>query len=57
MGSKRLSFTVTGAFVTRTAREWFWDEHKPWEKIEEFLWPACVEQIRAGKSLSRSPGM
>ena len=34
MGSKRLSFTVTGAFVTKTAREWFWDEHKPWEKVE-----------------------
>lgn len=41
MGSKRLSFTVTGAFVTKTAREWFWDEHKPWEKVEEFLL-ACM---------------
>lgn len=41
MPSKRLSFTVTGAFVTRTAREWFWDERKPWEKVEEFLL-ACM---------------
>ena len=41
MSSKRLSFTVTGAFVTRTAREWFWDEHKPWERVEEFLL-ACM---------------
>lgn len=41
MDSKQLSFTVTGAFVTKTAREWFWDEHKPWEKVEEFLL-ACM---------------
>lgn len=33
----RISFSVAGAFVTRAAREWFWDEHKPWAVVEEFL--------------------
>lgn len=41
MEKKRVSFTVTGAFVTKTAREWFWEEGKPWEKVEEFLL-ACM---------------
>ena len=41
METKRVAFTVTGAFVTKTAREWFWEEGKPWEKVEEFLL-ACM---------------
>ena len=36
-----LRFTVEGSLVTRIAREWFWLEHKPWEKIEEFLF-SCM---------------
>ena len=32
-----MSFSVTGYFVTRTARAWFWDEHKPWPVVEELL--------------------
>ena len=32
-----VSFSVTGEFVTRTARDWFWNEHKPWPVVEEFL--------------------
>ncbi len=41
MEMKRVAFTVSGAFVTKTAREWFWEEGKPWEKVEEFLL-ACM---------------
>ena len=33
----QVSFSVTGHFVTRTAREWFWNEHKPWPVVEELL--------------------
>lgn len=36
-----LRFTVEGSLVTRVAREWFWLEHKPWEKVEEFLF-SCM---------------
>ena len=35
--SRGLSFSITGDFVTRTAREWFWYEHKPWAVVQEFL--------------------
>lgn len=34
---RALAFTVTGAFVTRISREWYWEEHRPWEKVEELL--------------------
>ena len=34
---RTLSFSITGEFVTKTAREWFWLEHKPWATVEEFL--------------------
>lgn len=34
---RELSFSVTGEFVTRIAREWFWLEHKPWDVVEELL--------------------
>lgn len=34
---RELSFSVTGEFVTRIAREWFWLEHKPWVVVEELL--------------------
>ena len=37
MGSRTVSFSVTGEFVTRTAREWLWLEGKPWSFVEEFL--------------------
>lgn len=37
MGTKTVSFSVTGEFVTRTAREWLWMEGKPWPVVEEFL--------------------
>ena len=32
-----VSFSVTGSFVTETARRWLWEENKPWARIEEFL--------------------
>ena len=37
MGSRTVSFSVTGEFVTRTAREWLWLEGKSWSAVEEFL--------------------
>lgn len=37
MGSRTVSFSVTGEFVTRTAREWLWLEGKPWSVVEDFL--------------------
>lgn len=35
--TRSLSFSIAGGFVTQTAREWFWLEHKPWPVVEEFL--------------------
>lgn len=32
-----LAFNVEGEFITRTAREWFYDERKPYNKVEELL--------------------
>lgn len=32
-----LCFNVQGEFVTQTAREWFYEERKPFEKVQEFL--------------------
>lgn len=37
MGKRTVSFSVTGEFVTRTAREWLWLEGKPWSVVEELL--------------------
>ena len=37
MSKRTVSFSVTGEFVTRTAREWLWLEGKPWSVVEEFL--------------------
>lgn len=37
MDKRTVSFSVTGEFVTRTAREWLWLEGKPWSVVEEFL--------------------
>lgn len=34
---RELSFSITGEFVTRIAREWFWLERKPWAVVEELL--------------------
>lgn len=30
-------FWTTGEFVTMTARDWFWAENRPYQKVEEFL--------------------
>ena len=38
---RELRFTVEGSFVTRIAREWFYDDNKPWDKIEELLF-SCM---------------
>ena len=35
--AEKLCFSVTGEFVTNTARDWFWAEKKPYKKVEEFL--------------------
>lgn len=37
MEKRTVSFSVTGEFVTKVAREWFWLEGKPWLVVEEFL--------------------
>lgn len=37
MGTRTVNFSVTGEFVTRTAREWLWMEGKPWPVVEELL--------------------
>lgn len=37
----KLSFSITGEFVTDIARQWFWDEDKPYEVCEELLM-ACL---------------
>ena len=34
---RTLSFGITGEFITRVAREWFFIEHKPYEVVEELL--------------------
>lgn len=35
--SKTLCFSITGEFVTNTARAWFWAELKPFKTVERFL--------------------
>lgn len=40
-GSRELVFHTTGAFITDLARDWFWEEKKPWPVIEELLL-ACM---------------
>ena len=39
MANKTLSltFSIEGSFITRTAREWFYYEHKPYKIVEELL--------------------
>lgn len=32
-----ISFCITGEFVTKTSREWLWEEGKPWSVVEELL--------------------
>lgn len=34
---RSLTFGITGEFITRIAREWFFIEHKPYEVVEELL--------------------
>lgn len=34
---KSLSFSIDAAFLTDLARQWFWDEDRPYEKCEELL--------------------
>ena len=36
-----MSFNISGEFVTRTAREWFFYENKPYETVEELLF-SCM---------------
>lgn len=41
-----LSFQVEGEFITNLARQWFWDEDKDYEKVEELLLSClCTDQI------------
>lgn len=35
--NKKLHWTITGEFITKISREWFWQEEKPWPIVEEFL--------------------
>lgn len=37
-----LSFSITGEFITCTAREWFWEENKPYEICEQLLFSCLV---------------
>ena len=37
MESRTLSFGITGEFITKVAREWFFIESKPYEVVEELL--------------------
>lgn len=40
--TKTLHFNVTGAFVTNTARTWFWCEKRPLESVLDFL-KSCMK--------------
>lgn len=40
--ARSLSFSVEGEFITNLAREWYYVEHKPYEKSEELLL-SCME--------------
>lgn len=35
--SRNLTFGITGEFITRVAREWFFIEHKPYSVVEELM--------------------
>lgn len=39
--NREIHFNITGDFVTQTARSWFWEEGKSWEKVEELLF-SCM---------------
>lgn len=41
MSTQTLHFSVDAEFVTRIAREWLWDEHRPYEKCYQLL-EACL---------------
>lgn len=45
---RTLRWSISGEFVTRTARDWFWKEGKPWPTVEELLL-SCM----CGTDLSR----
>lgn len=34
---RTLRWSISGEFVTKTARDWFWKEGKPWSTVEELL--------------------
>ena len=34
---KTLHMSISGDFITRIARSWFWDENRPYEKSEALL--------------------
>lgn len=37
METKTLKWSISGDFITKTAREWFWDEDKDYETCEKLL--------------------
>lgn len=48
--TRTLKFGITGEFITKTAREWFYIEHKPYSTIEELLLSCmCGTDIPEGK--------
>lgn len=50
METKTLKFGITGEFITKTAREWFYIEHKPYSIIEDLLLSCmCGTDIPEGK--------
>ena len=39
---ERLQWKISGEFICNVARQWFWDENRPYEKSEELLLAALV---------------
>lgn len=50
---KTLTFSITGEFVTKTAREWLFEDHKPYAVVEEFLLSCMIGTDIPIKTLKR----
>lgn len=48
---RKIGFCITGEFVTQTARQWFWDEHRPWEKVEGLLLSCMAGTMQSEQKL------
>ena len=49
INARKVSFAVSGEFITEIAREWFWAEERPYHKVMDFM-TSCM----AGTGMEKS---